>query len=203
MCPDDPRCVIVSTQVMDRFFALLALGVGAAALFAAGLLVASGYSTGAAELRVRLQESLRGRELSLAFVVAIVATLGSLYMSEIAHREPCRLCWFQRIAMYPLALTLGIAAWRRDRLVRVYALPMAAIGGVIAAYHYLIQQFPNLESGSCSATVPCTADYVWEFGFVTIPYMALSAFAIIIVLLTVAHVNDRSIDAPADSKVLL
>jgi hypothetical protein len=68
---------------------------------------------------------------------------------------------------------------------------MAAIGGVISAYHYLIQQFPNLASGECSATVPCTAAYVWEFGFVSIPYMALASFALIIVLLTVAHVNDR------------
>ncbi len=107
--------------------------------------------------------------------------------------------------MYPLALILGIAAWKKDRLVRVYALPLAAIGGLISAYHYLIQQFPNLSSGECSATVPCTAAYIWEFGFVSIPYMALSSFALIIVLLAVAYVNDRvaPIEAPADTEVHL
>lgn len=181
---------------MDRFFAILTIGISLAVVFALALLVASRFSPAAAELRGRLQESLRGRELLLAFVIALAATLGSLYMSEIAHREPCKYCWFQRIAMYPLALILGIAWRRKDRLIRVYAIPLAAIGGVISAYHYLIQQFPNLSSGECSPTVPCTAAYVWEFGFVSIPYMALASFALIIVLLTVAYVNDRT--APTD-----
>lgn len=191
---------------MDRFFSILAIGISALVVFALVLLVAGRFSPAAADLRVRLQESLRGRELLLAFVIALVATLGSLYMSEIAHREPCKYCWFQRIAMYPLALVLGMAAWRKDRSIRLYALPMAAIGGSISAYHYLIQQFPSLSSGECSPTVPCTAAYVWEFGFVSIPYMALASFALIIVLLTVAYVNDQTAttDIPAaDTEVVL
>jgi disulfide bond formation protein DsbB len=188
---------------MDRFFAILAIGLSLVVVFALVVLVASRFSTAAAGVRERLQESLRGRELILAFVIALAATLGSLYMSEIADREPCKYCWFQRIAMYPLALILGIAAWKKDRLVRIYAMPMAVIGGLISAYHYLLQQFPNLSSGECSAAVPCTAAYVWEFGFVSIPYMALSSFALIIVLLAVAYVNDRAapIEAPADTEV--
>ncbi len=181
----------MSFEVMRRFFALLAIGVDIAIVAGLVLLVGSRVSVPLAELRSRVEASLDGRELTLAFILAATATLGSLYLSEIAHLEPCKYCWFQRIAMYPLALILGMAAWRRDRSIRIYAMPIAAIGGLIAAYHYLIQQFPNLSAGECSVTVPCTAAYIWEFGFVSIPWMALSAFALIILLLDVARRNDR------------
>ena len=96
-----------------------------------------------------------------------------------------------------------MAAWRKDRSIRVYAMPIAVIGGAIAGYHYLIQQFPNLSAGECSVTVPCTAAYVWEFGFVSIPWMALSAFTLIILLLHVARRNDRHASTQtAESEVL-
>ncbi len=186
----------ISFEVMRRFFAILAVGAGLAVLFALVLLVASHRSPRAAELRGRFQESLAGRELTLAFVVALTATVGSLYLSEIAHLEPCKLCWFQRIAMYPLALVLGIAAWRRDEGIRVYTVPMAVVGGAISTYHYLLQQFPSLDSGACSATVPCTAAYIWEFGFVSIPLMALAAFSLVLVLLAVARSNQRETMQP-------
>jgi disulfide bond formation protein DsbB len=117
--------------------------------------------------------------------VAAAATLGSLYYSEIAHYVPCDYCWYQRIAMYPLALILGIAAFRDDRSITRYAVPLAAAGGLISGYHYLIQQFPDLSTGSCSAAAPCTATWVWEFGFVSIPFMALSCFAAIVALLSI------------------
>ncbi len=182
----------MSFEVMRRFFALLAIGVDLAVVVGVLLLVASRFSPRFAEVRRDVEASLLGRELVLAFVVATAATLGSLYLSEIAHLEPCKFCWFQRIAMYPLAVILGIAAWRQDRGIRIYGTTLASIGGVIAAYHYLIQNYPSLSAGECSVTVPCTAAYIWEFGFVSIPWMALSAFALIILLLHVAHSNDRN-----------
>lgn len=194
--------IAISFEVMRRFFAILALGVGVAVVFAVALLIAGRFSADAATLRRRLEASLAGRELMYAFVVAATATLGSLYLSEIAHLEPCKLCWFQRIAMYPLALVLGIAAWRKDQRVTVYAAPMAVIGGSISAYHYLIQQFPELNSGFCSASVPCTAAYIWEFGFVSIPLMALSAFGMVLVLLAVARSNERTANLSYESEVL-
>ncbi len=175
---------------MRRFFALLALGANAAVLGGVVLLVGSRFSSSIADTRRRLEESISGRELALGFVVALTATLGSLYFSEIAHFEPCKYCWYQRIAMYPLALILGIAAWRRDRGIRIYGMTLAGVGGSISAYHYLIQRYPNLSSGECSVGVPCTAAYFWEFGFISIPWMALSAFALIIMLLTIARSND-------------
>lgn len=182
---------------MRRFLAILAIGADLVVIFALVLLVASRFSFAAAGLRRRIEVALHGYELWLAFAVALTATLGSLYLSEIANLQPCKFCWYQRIAMYPSALILGIAAWRNDRGIRTYVFPMATIGGLIAAYHYLIQNFPELSAGdSCDPTVPCTAALIWEFNFVSIPFMALAAFSLIIVLLAVARSNDR---APSDA----
>ncbi len=117
-------------------------------------------------------------------LIATAAALGSLYLSEIAHLEPCRWCWFQRIAMYPLALVLVVGWARRDRSVHWYALPMCLAGAAMSTWHYLLQLFPSLEAGTtCSLTSPCNVRYAWEFGFVSIPYMAGSVFVLVAVLL--------------------
>lgn len=126
----------------------------------------------------------RARGGELAAGVALIATLGSLYLSEVGHLVPCRYCWFQRVCMYPLALILVIAVFTRDRRVRRYAAPLAAVGLTISTWHYLIQVFPSLEdANSCNLLNPCTVRYSWKFGFVSIPYMAGSAFVLVLVLL--------------------
>jgi disulfide bond formation protein DsbB len=131
-----------------------------------------------------LREAFRDVGIWLAATVAATSTLGSLIYSEYFDLIPCRLCWYQRIAMYPLALILIIAAVRRDSGgARLYGVPLAMIGTAIAAYHYLIQQFPSLESGACDLSAPCSAAYVWKYDFISIPYMALAGFALILVLL--------------------
>ena len=127
--------------------------------------------------------------LPAAWLVAATATAGSLYYSEVAGYLPCEFCWYQRIAMYPLALVLAIAAWKKDRAIGRYAIPLAGAGAALATYHYLMQHFPNLATGSCSATAPCTAAWVWEFGFVSIPLMALACFLTITWLLAVARAH--------------
>jgi disulfide bond formation protein DsbB len=131
----------------------------------------------------RLRQEVGPDALTLAFIVAAVATGGSLYLSEVAHFTPCRLCWFQRAAMYPLVPVLAVAAWRRATNVRRLAIPLAAIGATISAYHVLVERFPTLESDVCDPTNPCTAIWFERFGYLTIPAMALSAFALIITLL--------------------
>ena len=140
-------------------------------------------------------EIVRGATLWLAAGVAIIATMGSLYLSEVVHLIPCKLCWYQRIAMYPLAVILPIAAFRNDGRARLYAATIATIGAVIAGYHRVIQAYPTLDTGSCSATGPsCSSPLIEKFGFVTIPYMALSAFLLILALLYADRVNSaRSI----------
>ena len=127
----------------------------------------------------------------LAFVVALVTTLGSLYLSEVAHFVPCPLCWYQRICMYPLVVALAVGGLRRDREVYAYVLPPAIIGAGFAIYHTQLQAFPAQHGPFCKIAEPCTVRYVWEFGFVSIPFMALSAFAFIIVMMLLVR-SDRS-----------
>jgi disulfide bond formation protein DsbB len=173
----------VSTETAQLFFALLtvAAGIGAITLVVLRLATAAG-SDGA----WRLGSAISDAGVWLAFLVAAGATLGSLYFSEIADFVPCRLCWFQRIAMYPLAVVLLVGAIRKDRAVRWYAGPLAIIGAAIAGWHTLIEWRPQLDNGECELTGPsCT--YVWfrEFGFISLATMALTGFLTILILLFV------------------
>ncbi len=173
----------MSTETAQLFFALLtvAAGLGAIALVVLRVAAAAG-SDGAA----RLGSSISDAGVWLAFLVAAVSTLGSLYFSEEAGFVPCRLCWFQRIAMYPLSVILLVGAIRKDAAVRWYAGPIAAIGAAIAGYHTLIEWRPQLDTGACELTGPsCT--YVWfrEFGFISLATMALTGFLTILILLFV------------------
>lgn len=164
--------------VATIFASLSFLAIGGAV---AGFVLLAGRRTASAAI-----DAVRPLLLPSAAVVALVATLGSLYLSEIAGFEPCVLCWYQRIAMYPLPVILGIAAVRQDAAVRRYAQPLAVIGLGIAAYHYLIQAFPSLDSGTCDLGVPCGARYIELFGFVSIPFMAGAGFLFIVAALALA-----------------
>ena len=122
--------------------------------------------------------------LYLSWFVSIVATLGSLYFSEIRGFIPCELCWYQRILMYPFALILGIGTFQNDSSVKKFVLPMAIIGWCISLYHYLLQKVPGFaEIKPCVNGVPCNAQYINWLGFITIPFLALTAFTIIIFLM--------------------
>lgn len=128
---------------------------------------------------------LRPYLLYAAWLVSVVATLGSLYFSEVRGFVPCELCWFQRILMYPLAIILGIAAYRQDFGIRRYALPLAVIGGATSLYHYLLQKvdaFAFIQP--CRHGVPCNTAYINWLGFITIPFLALTAFVLITLLLS-------------------
>jgi disulfide bond formation protein DsbB len=132
-----------------------------------------------------------------AWVVALGSTLGSLYFSEVANFVPCNLCWYQRIAMYPLVLILGIAAVRRDLSIRLYAIPLAAIGALVSTYHYALEWFPELDYGACKAGIPCTQVWFREFGFISLPFLALVAFLLVITFLLLPG-RERSAEAPVD-----
>jgi disulfide bond formation protein DsbB len=121
-----------------------------------------------------------GRDaLRIAWLVAAVAMAGSLYMSEARHFQPCPLCWYQRIAMYSLAVILLVAALREDRRIGWYAFPLAALGTAVSAYHYQLERFPDQDTIACSTDVPCTTIWFEQFGYITLPLMALSAFALV------------------------
>lgn len=145
--------------------------------------------------RERLVDALRGQErhpIAWAAVVALLATSGSLYFSEMVHLLPCALCWYQRIAMYPLVLVLGVGAVRRDPGVWRYAVPLAVVGLLIAAYHVTIEWRPALDVGVCSTGVPCSVRYFAVFGFVSIATMSGAAFVLILALLLLVRVLERA-----------
>jgi disulfide bond formation protein DsbB len=124
--------------------------------------------------------ALKKWSMHAAMAVAIAAMSGSLYFSEIAGYEPCELCWFQRILMYPLVLITGIALYRKDYSVKWYILPMAAIGAVISGYHYVAGTLWSAAQRSCSLDGPsCFVDYFTDVGYVNIPMMALTGFVLI------------------------
>lgn len=120
--------------------------------------------------------------LFAAWGVSMIAMFGSLYFSEIKQFEPCTLCWYQRILMYPLVILLGIAAVRKDYWISLYTMVFSGIGMCLSAYHYGIQKFAFLsDAAPACGRVPCTGAYINWFGFITIPFLALTAFIIIFV----------------------
>jgi len=188
----------VSTEKWFTFFALLTVAANLATitLWVLGLL---SYTGDTARERWQSVRVLLGEVgLPVAAVVAATATAGSLYLSEGAHLLPCKLCWYQRSAMYPLAVVLVVAALRRDWSVRPYALALAVVGPLISAYHYLIERRPSLEVGSsCDPTNPCTLTLVWKFHYISIPFMAFSAFVLVATILCAARRPDPSEPVPA------
>ena len=129
----------------------------------------------------QLRAFLIARGPWLTFAIAAIALTGSLYYSEVAHFVPCEMCWLQRIAMYPLAVILLVAAITRDTRAWRYVVPLAAIGLLFSLYHYQLELFPD-QSSMCSTTVPCSVRYVSMYGFVSIAFMAGVGFIAILAL---------------------
>jgi disulfide bond formation protein DsbB len=122
--------------------------------------------------------------LYAAWTQSLIATVGSLYFSEIMRLPPCSLCWYQRIFMYPLVFILGVGIASSDRRVLWYTLPMAATGWLVAVYHNLLY-YKIIPEGftTCVSGVSCTSKQIEWLGFITIPLLSLSAFTVIAVLL--------------------
>ncbi|MDO8435978.1 MAG: disulfide bond formation protein B [bacterium] len=118
-----------------------------------------------------------------SFIIALVATLGSLFYSEIAGFEPCKLCWFERILMYPESIIFGIALWRK-RDASDYGIALSLIGIFISGYHYILQ-IGIIPATSCSVvgySVSCSKVFSMSFGYITIPMIAFTAFLLILLL---------------------
>lgn len=129
--------------------------------------------------------------LVFSFVVALLAVLGSLFYSEIAGYEPCKLCWFQRIFMYPQAVMLGLAFYRREKSILNYNIALSFFGAAAAAYHYLLQvgAVRSLSCGVVGYSVSCVERFVTQFGYITIPMMSFTAFLLIIVFATASKIR--------------
>jgi disulfide bond formation protein DsbB len=120
-----------------------------------------------------------------AWTLSLIATTGSLYFSEIMRLPPCSLCWYQRIFMYPLVFILAVGIATSDKRSVWYSLPLALVGFIIAGYHNLLY-YKIIPEGftTCAAGVSCTSRQIEWLGFITIPLLSLTAFAIILALLT-------------------
>ena len=161
------------------------------------LLILARVLANAVPVANRLGRRVAARGTELALVVAGGSMLGSLYFSEIAHFVPCRMCWFQRIPMYPITLIALVGLIRKDRSARWYFVPLAVIGAGISTYHYLIEWGVLADSEACGLFGPACAD-VWfrEWGFVSLALMALVGFVSIIVFNTVSF---ESVDPPQET----
>ncbi|MFH0876501.1 MAG: disulfide oxidoreductase [archaeon] len=126
-----------------------------------------------------------------AFMIAATAALGSLFYSEVAHYEPCKLCWFQRILMYPQSIILGIALLKKDRKIGLYLIPLSIIGLIISGYHYYIQRVP-VEAFCSAEAVSCSTVINFDYGYISIPLMAFTAFFVIGCLLTFSLIFSKS-----------
>ena len=141
-----------------------------------------------------IRRAIWGYELWLAFLVSATATAGSLFFSEVAHFVPCELCWFQRVCMYPLAITTLLAAAFNDHRAARYLLPLPVIGAGVSVYHLLIENHVVEQARACAISAPggCATRWIDEFGYVTIPTLALTAFALTFVFLLFAAFEETA-----------
>jgi disulfide bond formation protein DsbB len=175
--------------VTHAFIVTLAvLGVVGQVLAVLLLIVGGLALVGAHAPLTLLRSGIWGYELWLAFVVAAVATGGSLFFSEIAHFVPCELCWYQRICMYPLSLITLLAALFNDHRIARYLLPLPVIGAGVSTYHLLVENGVVKQTQACLLSAPggCATKWINEFGYMTIPTLALTGFALALAFLLLA-----------------
>lgn len=133
--------------------------------------------------------------LKISFLIALTATLGSLYFGEVLKYPPCTLCWYQRICMYPLVIVFGSALWTSESRYLKNALPLALTGLVISVYHNLLYYGWIPDSITpCSQGVSCTTRQIEIFGFLTIPLMSMISFLAIVLLGFFALKSERKMN---------
>jgi disulfide bond formation protein DsbB len=175
----------------DTIVVLAALGVAGQALFVLLVLLALAWRNG-------LRKAVEGYELWLAFLVSAIATGGSLFFSEIAHFVPCELCWFQRICMYPLSITTLLTALANDRRAARYLLPLPLVGVGVSVYHLLVENGVVHQTQACLISAPggCAVKWINEFGYMTIPTLALTGFALCFAFLLLAALPPATVKRP-------
>lgn len=138
------------------------------------------------------QTSIRNYSIHVTWIVSFVAMTGSLFFSEVMELPPCILCWYQRIAMYPLVAVLAIGIILKDPKVALYGLPLSIAGLGIAIYHNLLYYGLIPESITpCTEGISCTSRQIEWMGFITIPLLSLTAFLIVSVLLAASKFGEK------------
>ena len=182
--PEGAQVPELTGETVERFYGILAVVAIGVLVIVGGLRFLAIGSDRALDAYAALARIVQPRAMAIAWAVAALATAGSLYFSEVAGFTPCTLCWYQRIAMYPMVVLLGVAAIRRVRSV-TGAPALAAIGAGIAAYHVALEWVPSLDTGACALTAPCTFVWFRVFGVFSLPTLALIAFLLILAMLLI------------------
>jgi disulfide bond formation protein DsbB len=179
--------VVTSSGIINTGYAVLALVADALVLLIVIAFVISRTSPVARERWGRLRDGITPFALQVAWIAAVLATFGSLYLQFGEQLNPCEFCWFQRICMYPLSLLLGIAAFRGDiQVAKRYFIGLAVVGAGLAVYHYQLERVPG-EPTVCGSAVPCNVAVINVFGFISVPFLSMAAFLLITTLLLMAR----------------
>jgi disulfide bond formation protein DsbB len=182
--------VVTSSEVINTGYAVLALIADALVVLMVLGFVLSRTSPSARQRWARFRDGISPFALQIAWIVAVLATFGSLFLQFFEGLDPCLFCWFQRICMYPLSLLLGIAAFRGDiQVAKRYFIGLSLVGAGLAIYHYQLEHVPNEVSvcGTALNDVPCNIAVINIFGFITVPFLSMAAFLLITTLLVVAR----------------
>ncbi len=124
--------------------------------------------------------------------ISIIATIGSLFFSEVMKFTPCTLCWYQRILMYPLTILFTFGFFKRDKNIFLYTYPMILAGNLLSLYHYCIQKISSLAPMTvCTMGVPCSGEYINWFGFITIPFLSFVAFTLLHIFFWIQFFRNR------------
>jgi disulfide bond formation protein DsbB len=186
--------VVTSSGIINTGYAVLALVADALVLLIVIAFVISRASPAARERWGRLRDGITPFALQVAWIVAVLATFGSLYLQFGEQLNPCEFCWFQRICMYPLSLLLGIAAFRGDiQVAKRYFMGLAVVGAGLAVYHYQLERVPG-EPTVCGTAVPCNVAVINVFGFISVPFLSMAAFLLITALLLMARSHGDEYD---------
>lgn len=167
-------------QTVVKFLSLLTL-LSNIAIAIGVILFLLNWANIATDYWKKLLKLIGKKGLLFALLVSLTATLGSLFFSEVAGFTPCKLCWLQRIFMYPLPVILGVSLFKKKKDVEWYVKPLSLIGLAIAVYHYYLQLNPQ-PLAPCSTvgfSVSCSTRFVTNFGYITIPFMSLTAFLMV------------------------
>jgi disulfide bond formation protein DsbB len=193
-------------MTQDLVIILSVLGVVGQVLVVIGIVVGLLALVGVRGPLDAIRNLLWGYELWGAFVVAAVATGGSLFYSQVALFIPCEFCWFQRILMYPLSILTLLIAVRGDNRAARYLIPLPIVGAGTSIYHILIERRVIAESKACTVSAPggCGTNWIANhgFGYLTIPELALTAFLLLIGFLVLASTGETEAPAtlPADAE---
>ena len=167
---------MVLTDLIQNLFELLTLFSGIfIIIYLASVLMKK-------EIKIKF---INENTLFFGLLISLTATLGSLFYSEIMQFNPCKLCWFQRIFMYPQTILFAIALWKKDNKIFSYSLVLSIVGFLIALFHYAVQLnviTPNLPCTAVGMTASCSEFFFKSFGYITIPMMALTAFVLLLIL---------------------